>query len=117
MNYKQVLRIDVLMTALQIIFSIIYIASWWTLFIVRIPRLIIGVLTMIVSTRITEIDRRISYLKFEWIFRLVTLVLYILLSLGFSSYLPLKFCHLFDGLLGSTRTNDDEIQTLSLIHI
>ena len=41
----------------------------------------------------------------------MTLVLYILLSLGFSSYLPLKFCHLFDGLLGSTRTNDDEIQT------
>ena len=45
----------------------------------------------------------------EYVIRGATLVLYFLLSFGFATYLPKRFCHLFNGVFSSKRTQDEMV--------
>ena len=76
------------MLAIQFVISIIYIGSWFTFLLVRIPRVIWGLCTSKFQRKIYMSMRGANIMKADWIFRLVTLVLHIFLSFGFSVWLP-----------------------------
>ena len=107
--YKHVFRFDLLMLGVQLIVSILYIGSWFTMGLVRIPRVLIGCVTTQCLVKISDLNRRTMFLKFEWIMRLVTVAIYFIVSFASSVYLPKQFCHLFDGIFSSTRDNETNI--------
>lgn len=76
------------MLAIQFIISIIYIGSWFTFLFVRIPRVVWGLLLSKFHRKIYMSMRGAGIMKADWIFRLVTLVIHILLAFGFSVWLP-----------------------------
>ena len=59
------------------------------------------------TMKISDLDRRMKCLKIEWMIRLISLVLYFLISFISSVYLPKEFCSLFDGVFESRRTEDE----------
>ena len=76
------------MLAIQFVISIIYIGSWFTFLIVRIPRVIWGLILSKYQRKVYMSMRGAGIMKADWILRLSTLVIHILLSLGFSVWLP-----------------------------
>ena len=82
------------MLAIQFVISIIYIGSWFTFLLVRIPRVIWGLLTSKFQRKIYMSMRGAGIMKADWIFRIITLVIHFLLSLSFSVWLPEQFCDL-----------------------
>ena len=82
------------MLAIQFVVSIIYIGSWVTFILVRIPRVVWGLLMQKFKLNIFLSARGINIMKADWILRLTTLVIYIGLSFGFSVWLPEHFCEL-----------------------
>jgi hypothetical protein len=82
------------MILIQFVISIIYLGSWVTFFLVRIPRLVWGFVMANWKTKIFNSKSAQCMMKADWILRLVTLVFYIGLSFGFSVWLPEHFCEL-----------------------
>ena len=82
------------MTAIQFVISIIYIGSWWTFLFVRIPRVVMGLIWSKWKLQIFNSNKAMCMLKADWILRVATLGLYLLISFGFSVWLPRNFCEL-----------------------
>ena len=95
------------MFAIQVVISILHIGSWFTLAAVRVPRILTSCCLGSCTMRVQDLSRRKKCIKSEGVIRLVTLILYFLISFGFSVYLPKEFCHLFDGVFSSRRTEDE----------
>ena len=87
-SYSWVLKADIIMTIVQFFASVVFMASWVTFFLVRLPRLFMSIVSAKFFHRIQSTDRKIKFLKYEWMVRAVTVALYIMLSLGFSVWLP-----------------------------
>lgn len=102
-DYNFIWRMDIALCVLQLVISLIYMGSWFTLVLVRIPRVVISIFSQRCFFKIRDADRRISYLKFEWVARLVTNVLYVLLSIGWSVWLAGRFCEMFEGVFEHIR--------------
>ena len=103
MDYNFIWRMDIALCVLQLVISLIYMGSWFTLVLVRIPRVAISIFSQRCFFKIRDADRRIRYLKFEWVARLVTNVLYVLLSIGWSVWLAGRFCEMFEGVFEHIR--------------
>ena len=72
--------------------------SWVTFLLVRLPRLGMSIFSAKFFHRVVTVDRKIKFLDWEWKVRAITVALYIVLSLGFSVWLPGQFCKLFSGI-------------------
>ena len=64
-DYKYVLRFDLLMFALQIVISILYIGSWFTFLLVRVPRVVVSCCVGSCTMKISDLDRRMKCLRAE----------------------------------------------------
>ena len=93
-DVKLVFRSDVVLLALQFIVSIIYIGSWASFLLIRMSRVIWGLITSNCRLKIYRSRMGICLMKADWIFRFVTFVLDIILAIGFSVSLPEQFCEL-----------------------
>ena len=87
-DYSLVLKCDIAMTIVQFVASIVFMASWVTFFLVRLPRLVMSLASSRCFHKIVDAKRKLKFLDYEWKIRAATIVLYILLSLGFSVWLP-----------------------------
>ena len=102
-DYNVIWRVDIAMFLLQFVVSLVYMGSWFTLALVRLPRVLVSVFAQKYFMKISAVERRMLFLKFEWISRFVTNVLYILLSLGWSLWLSGQFCDMFSGVFEHIR--------------
>jgi hypothetical protein len=93
---KLVLKLDILMITVQLVISIIYIGSWASFFLVRAPRLLWGLMFAKWRLQIFHSGRGLCMMKADWILRLVTLILYVGIAFGFSTWLPEQFCALLE---------------------
>ena len=82
------------MTLIQFVISIIYLGSWVTFVIVRLPRVFWGCVLSHCQRRIIKSKSAQCMMKTDWILRCVTLGIYICVSFGFSTWLPERFCEL-----------------------
>ena len=87
-----VFKSDIAMILIQFVVSIIYLGSWLTFIMVRVPRLIWGCAMTTQKLRIFRSNKGVCMMKADYIVRLVTLAFYICLSFGFSIWLPEQFC-------------------------
>ena len=98
-DYSYIYKTDIFLAILQLLISPIYLGSWITFAVVRIPRVIISLFSQRCFFKINDMNRRLSYLKFEWIARLITTIIYTLVSIGMSIWLSGKFCDMFGDVL------------------
>ena len=89
-----ILKSDIVMIFIQFVISIIYLGSWVTFIMVRIPRVVWGCIMSHGKKKIIKSKSASCMMKTDWILRLVTLIFYICLSFGFSVWLPDRFCKL-----------------------
>ena len=89
-----ILKSDIVMIAVQFIVSIIYLGSWITFLLVRVPRIIWGLGMVKYKTRVFKSHRGVCLMKTDWILRLVTVGFYLAIALSFSVWLPKQFCEL-----------------------
>ena len=82
------------MTAIQFVISIIYIGSWLTFVFVRLPRVGLGFALLKWRNKIFLSNNGVCWMKTDWMLRLGTGILYIAFSLGFSAWLPERYCEL-----------------------
>ena len=102
-DYNFIYKVDIFLAVLQLTISLIYIGSWITFSVVRIPRVIISVFSQRCFFKISDMNRRLNYLKFEWITRFATVIIYTLVSLFWSVWLSGQFCELFEGVFDHIR--------------
>lgn len=93
-DHSLVLKADIVMLACQFLVSIISLGAWLTLFLVRMPRVAWLYFENRLLIKASNLQRRLLLLKVAWILRLVTVVLYSLLCIGYSFTLPAHFCDL-----------------------
>ena len=89
-----ILKSDIAMILIQFVVSIIYLGSWVTFLLVRVPRLVWGCVMAQWKLKIFKSNSAQCMMKADWILRLTTLIFYVLLSFGFSIWLPERFCEL-----------------------
>ena len=94
LNHALVLKFDTAMLAIQLVISIIYIGSWYTFLLVRLPRVVWGYTISYCKMRIFKSPRGLCLQKTDWILRLVTMAIYLVVSFGFSVWLSEEFCEL-----------------------
>jgi len=82
------------MIAIQLVISIIYIGSWVTFCLVKIPRIFWGLIFAKWRLKILNSPRSRCIMMADWILRLVTLLIYVGIAFGFSIELPKQFCNL-----------------------
>ena len=86
------LKADLALLALSFIISIIYIGSWITFLAVRLIRVIWGFFMQQCSLRIYKSRSGQCMMKADWIFRLITVILYLIVAFATSVRMPELFC-------------------------
>ena len=73
-NHKFILRADIAMLFIQALISIVYLGSWITFLVVRIPRVLWGSIMAILRVKILQSGSARCMLNSDWVLRLVTLL-------------------------------------------
>jgi hypothetical protein len=94
-SHKAVFIMEIILFVIQIIFSAVYLGSWATLFAVRLPRLVVTIVTRYHLDRFQTRLRKLQVLKVELAVRVATFVGLLAFSYGFCTWLPEKFCEMF----------------------
>mmetsp|Transcript_1141 Transcript_1141/g.1699 ORF Transcript_1141/g.1699 Transcript_1141/m.1699 type:complete len:209 (-) Transcript_1141:766-1392(-) len=82
------------MIAIQFVISIIYLGSWLTFLLVRVPRVCWGLALLKWKKKVFLSRSGILIMKMDWMIRMATMFFYLIFSLGFSVWLPAQYCEL-----------------------
>jgi hypothetical protein len=117
-SYDWVFPLDLFFMIVSFITAFLYLDSWVTFAVVWAPRVAVDIISKYATKKMTKI-RVARWHKVEWVFRAISVIIFIILSFGFSTWLSEKFCQTYKNSfakmgLTSARLNSCKWQTFGI---